>query len=110
MNEHKRLTEAPYYAVIFSSKRTADDHGYAEMDQKLDELVVNQPGYLGAESVRNDEGKGITISYWASLEDIKNWKQNELHKTAQQQGREVWYENYTVRICKVEREYSFGEI
>ncbi|HEY4322816.1 MAG TPA: antibiotic biosynthesis monooxygenase [Mucilaginibacter sp.] len=96
---------APYYAVIFTSIRTEGDNGYNAMDDEMDELAKQQPGYLGIESARKE--LGITVSYWRSLEDIKNWKANTRHLIAQKTGREKWYERYKVRICKVERDYEF---
>ena len=96
---------APYYAVIFTSLRTEGDNGYGDMAVEMNKLASEQPGYLGFESAR--EGLGITVSYWESLEAIKNWKANTRHLFAQQQGREQWYREYKVRICKVERDYSF---
>ena len=54
--------------------------------------------------------KDITVSYWSSLPDIEGWKQNDKHKRAQELGRKEWYECYMVRVCKVEREYSFNSI
>jgi heme-degrading monooxygenase HmoA len=97
--------QAPYYAVIFTSLRTEGDNGYGDMAIEMNKLASEQPGYLGFESAR--EGLGITVSYWDSLEAIKNWKANARHLFAQQQGREQWYQEYKVRICKVERDYSF---
>lgn len=94
----------PYYAVIFTSIRTEVDNGYNVMSDAMDELSKKQPGYLGIESAR--DGLGITVSYWRSLEDIKNWKNNTSHQFAQKTGREKWYEDFKVRICKVERDYS----
>ncbi len=95
----------PYYAVIFTSLRTNGDQGYSAMAEEMDKLSQQQEGYLGIESARNE--LGITVSYWRSLEDIKNWKANVQHLFAQKQGREKWYEHYKVRICKVERDYEF---
>src|SRR5688572_8776263 len=97
--------EPPYYAVIFTSVRTPEDNGYAEMAAKMVELAAQQPGFLGVESAR--EEIGITVSYWESLEAIKNWREHAEHVQARQQGRETWYKNFRVRICKVEREYGF---
>jgi heme-degrading monooxygenase HmoA len=96
---------APYYAVIFTSLRNEGDNGYGAMAEEMDELAKQQPGYLGIESARNEVG--ITVSYWRSLEDIKNWKANERHLVAQQTGRDNWYEHYKVRVCLVERDYGF---
>ncbi len=97
--------QTPYYAVIFTSLRTEGDNGYGAMSDAMNKLARQQPGFLGIESAR--EEIGITISYWESLEAIKNWKANTAHLFAQQQGREKWYEQYKVRICKVERDYEF---
>ena len=97
--------QTPYYAVIFTSKRTELDDNYTEMALKMEVLAKQQPGFLGVESARNEIG--ITVSYWESLEAIANWKQNLDHLNAQFLGRQKWYENYVVRIAKVEKEYSF---
>jgi len=95
----------PYYAVIFTSTRTDGDNGYEAMAEEMDKLSKQQDGFLGVESVRNE--LGITVSYWKSIEAIKNWKENTDHLVAQKQGRDVWYAHYKVRICKVERDYEF---
>jgi heme-degrading monooxygenase HmoA len=97
----------PYYAVIFTTQRTEGEHGYEEMATRMVELAAKQPGYLGVESVRDDQGVGITVSYWESLDAIRNWKRNEEHLEAQSKGKSEWYNRFQLRICKVEREYGF---
>lgn len=95
----------PYYAVIFTNLQTDQIEGYSEMADRMEALAKQQPGYLGIEHARSE--MGITVSYWQSLDDIKNWKANLDHLEAQQLGRENWYSWYKTRICKVEREYEF---
>jgi len=97
--------QPPYYAVIFTSVRTEIDHNYSDMAERMAELAVHQPGYLGQESARDQ--LGITVSYWSSLESIKHWKKDTEHLLAQQKGREEWYSCYKTRICLVERDYEF---
>lgn len=96
----------PYYAVIFTSTRTEVDAGYAEMAQQMVDLAAEQPGFLGAESARNEVG--ITVSYWKDLESIRHWKRNTDHLLAQKKGRELWYSAYKTRICLVERDYGMN--
>ncbi|GAA3347032.1 MULTISPECIES: antibiotic biosynthesis monooxygenase [Bacteria] len=97
-----------YYAVIFTSQRTEHDgEGYGKMAEIIDALAKQQPGFLRVESVRDEDGKGITVSYWESLEAIQAWKANAKHLTAQQLGKEKWYTHYQVEICQVMKEYSF---
>jgi heme-degrading monooxygenase HmoA len=103
MNPHFK----PYYAVIFTSLKKEEDSGYAEMAEKMEALAKQQPGFLGMDSVRNEIG--ITVSYWENLDAIANWKKNSEHLIAQQKGISEWYKWYDVKICKVEREYSFGQ-
>lgn len=95
----------PYYAVIFTSTKREADNNYADIANRMVELAAKQEGFIGVESARNEIG--ITVSYWESLEAIKNWKNNAEHLIAQQLGKDVFYQSYTTRICKVEREYSF---
>jgi heme-degrading monooxygenase HmoA len=95
----------PYYAVIFTSLRTEVDDDYGLMAERMAALAALQPGYLGHESAR--DGIGITVSYWQSLDDIRNWKKVAEHVDAQQKGIKRWYSSYKTRICLVERDYGF---
>ncbi len=101
-----RTPEPPYYAVIFTSTRTENDaDGYAVMAENMRALAEQQEGFLGMESARN--ALGITVSYWKTPEAIRNWKNHAEHTLARQAGREKWYASFTVRIARVEKEYSF---
>ena len=99
--------EPPYYAVIFTSRRTAGDAGYADMSARMVELAAEQPGFLGVESARGEDGLGITVSYWESEEAIANWKKNAEHTIARNRGRSDWYTEFTTRVARVERDYGF---
>jgi len=94
----------PYYAVIFTSKRTEGDNGYADFAEEVLKLAEQQPGFLGAESVRDLDSVGITVSYWDSLASIQKFKHVTRHVEAQRLGKELWYSTFGLRICKVERD------
>jgi heme-degrading monooxygenase HmoA len=97
--------EPPYYAVIFTSTRTAVDEGYGAVAERMVELAAQQPGFLGVETARGTDGLGITVSYWTSLEAISAWKANGEHRVAQSNGHKKWYEHFETRIARVERAY-----
>jgi heme-degrading monooxygenase HmoA len=99
----------PYYAVIFTSKRTDSDLGYETMAQEMFRLALEQTGCFGAESVRSIDGLGITIAYFSDEAAINAWKRNVRHVEAQRIGKERWYAHYEVRVAKVERAYSGPE-
>jgi len=110
MSQFANTPTPPYYAVIFTSLKKDDTNGYAQMAGHMSALVATQPGFLGAESVRDEAGFGVTISYWESLEAIRNWKRNEEHQVAQDKGKKEWYQQYVTRVCKVERAYSLHDL
>ena len=101
-----KTPEPPYYAVIFTSTRTAVDEGYGDVAARMVELASKQPGFLGVESTRGTEGLGITVSYWSTLEAIAAWKANAEHRVAQATGHRKWYEHFETRIARVERAYG----
>ena len=108
MTQFANTPPPPYYAVIFTSLRTDYQQGYAGTAKRMVELAALQPGFLGAESVRDAEGLGITVSYWQDEAAIAAWKQQAEHRLAQERGKRDWYAGYRVRIAKVERTYGFN--
>lgn len=105
------LPEPPYYAVIFPSQRPDGDpdDGYAEMAGRMVELARQQDGYLGHESVREADGRGVTISYWRDEDAIRAWRAHPEHVEARRRGRDRWYEDWAIRVCRVERAYAAGD-
>lgn len=104
-----RTPEPPYYAVIFTSKRTLiDGRGYDAMAERMVDLGSRYDGFLGLESVRGADGVGITVSYWRDEAALLAWKRDTEHEKAQRGGRLAWYERYEVRVARVERAYGFA--
>lgn len=97
---------SPYFAVIFTSQRTADDNGYDEMAEHMVRLAAQQPGFLGIDSARGTDGLGITVSYWTDEQAIHSWRQNAEHSIARERGQLDWYSQFTVRVARVERAYG----
>lgn len=95
------------YAVVFTSRRSPGDEGYAQTADEMVRLASTQPGFLGVESARGEDGVGITVAYWRDEASIRAWREHADHRAAQRAGREGWYRAYRVRVCRVEREYGF---
>ena len=100
------LPEPPYYVVVFSSRLNSVDEAYEIAAQRMLELAAEQDGFLGVDSVRKNQ-MGITVSYWRDEASILNWKQQQEHRQAQNMGRSQWYDEYSIQIAKVERNYNF---
>jgi len=100
--------QPPYFAVIFTSLRSAGDAGYGATADRMMTLAAQQPGYLGVESVRGEDGLGITVSYWEDEAAIARWRKDAEHTLARERGRSAWYEHFELRVARVERAYGGG--
>lgn len=97
------------YVVIFRSTRKLDDGQlYSQWDEKMENLVKTIDGYEHHFGFRDETSRdGVTVSYFRSLEAISHWRQLDQHKVAQQLGRDSFYEEYSIQVCEVLRDYGF---
>jgi len=100
--------EKECYAVIFTGTKSENTKGYDEAAMAMFQLATEQEGFISIEFSQMGDNS-ITVSYWDSLESIQKWKNNPKHKIVQEKGQSTWYKNYSVKVAKVLREYSFGD-
>ena len=93
--------------AVFASIRTAVDNGYYETNDSLLERLRTMSGYLGHESARGDDRRGITVAYFDSDESIREFRELGSHRIAQKRGRSEWYETYSIHVGQVTRSYGF---
>ena len=97
-----------YFAVIFTAQRSlSGDDIYDMTADRMVLLARRQPGFLGVESVRGDDGIGITVSYWMDRAAIANWRLHAEHLAAQALGRQEFYYWYRIRVAEVVSERVF---
>jgi heme-degrading monooxygenase HmoA len=100
----------PYYAVIFSSQLKENHDGYGDTITKMLELAKDIEGYIGIESpARTQDRFGISVSYWESEAAIKRWRDHMEHTAAREYGKKHWYQDYVLRVAKVERAYGMAK-
>ena len=93
------------YAVIFRAEINKLDSAYFDMARSLQALAENKYGCVEFVSVTEGD-KEIAISYWESLENIKQWKKDPEHIIAQNLGRSQFYKSVQVQIVEIQREYK----
>lgn len=97
-------------AVIFVNQRTGvDDAGYQTAAAAMEMLAKEQDGYCGIDSVRNEDGAGITISYWQNDAAAKAWRDNAEHAAIREAGRNRWYASYSLHVAEIARSYDWPE-
>lgn len=95
-------------AVIFVAQRTGeDDSGYFAAASAMDALAATQPGYVGVNSVRRDDGLGITVSYWKNGDAAKAWRDHPDHAAIRDAGRDRWYQHYSLHVAEIARSYDW---
>ncbi|MDH4228496.1 MAG: antibiotic biosynthesis monooxygenase [Nitrospirota bacterium] len=97
-------TEGPEpgcWAVVFTSRLKEKAPGYAAAADKMEALARQQPGFLAVHSARGADRFGITVSWWESREAIAAWRAHPQHAAVRAQAGE-WYEDWSVRILKLE--------
>jgi len=99
----------PHVVCIFRSVRT--DHSadqYEEWSARIDHLVATMPGYISHVSFRDAaSGRGVTVSYFASMSDLVAWKEVPEHLEAQALGRAAFYAEYEVEVAEIVRHYEW---
>lgn len=99
------------YAVVFVSRQTEDEADqYAQTAERMEALARQQPGFVGVDSVRGADALGITVSYWESLESIRNWGKQLEHLQAQAAGRNRWYKSYDIYVTRIEEHRLFAAV
>ena len=93
------------YVVIFKARTKELDEEYFSMEKRMRELAMGKYGCKEFTAV-TEGSQEITISYWGSLEQIKEWKKDSEHLVVQELGKSKWYEDYTVEIIKVLSSYT----
>jgi heme-degrading monooxygenase HmoA len=96
-------------AVIFE---VIPDEGqreqYLNMASEIKPLLEKIEGFISVErfqSLSNTE-KVLSLSFWKDEESIKEWRNVEMHRSAQSKGREEIFKDYRLRIAGVARDYG----
>ena len=100
----------PQVVCVFRSTRS--DHSdveYADWSHRMDQLVATVPGYISHSSFRDDASRrGVTISYFRSVEDLMAWKRVPEHREAQALGRSSFYTTYEIVVAEIVRHYEWA--
>jgi len=88
------------YVVIFKATVAELDDEYISMAQALKELAFSKYGCVDFTAVTEGDQE-IAISYWPSLQHIRDWKNDPLHRKAQAAGGDRWYSSYSVEVCEL---------
>ena len=94
--------------IVFRCRPTASvGQDYMTLGMRMSELASRMPGHISHKSFASEDGEWLTLVEFASLEELRAWREHPEHLAAQQQGRDLYYSEYQIQVCEVVRESKF---
>ena len=84
---------------------------YLDIASRLRPALSKIEGFISIErfqSVTNPE-KVLSLSFWKDEESISKWRNIEMHRAAQKEGRSSIFADYRLRVANVTRDYGMNE-
>jgi len=97
-------------AVIFEAEAN-DEDAYFRIAAELRPLLDEIDGFISIERFRslNAPGKVLSLSFWRDEAALAQWRNLEVHRAAQAEGRAHIFRAYRLRIAYVARDYGLEE-
>ncbi|MEX3008582.1 antibiotic biosynthesis monooxygenase [Hoeflea sp. TYP-13] len=96
-------------AVIFEVEPHPEKRGqYLDIAAALRPELEKIDGFVSVERFQSltNENRILSLSFFRDDEAIKNWRNLETHRAAQDKGRSELFKNYRLRIAGVMRDYG----
>lgn len=99
-------------AVIFEVNiKEGQQEKYLEIAAGLREHLSQVDGFISIERFTSlsEEGKLCSLSFWEDEEAVRQWREFELHKAAQQKGKAEVFKDFRIRVAEVTRDYCMPD-
>jgi heme-degrading monooxygenase HmoA len=77
--------------------RALEIYGYAE----------KMPGFRFIKEFVAEDGERLALIEFETEAQSRDWGRHAEHRKAQQEGRDLYYSEYSIQICEVVRESKF---
>jgi len=99
-------------AVIFEVEPApGKQQEYLDIAASLKPELEQMNGFISIERFQSlvSPGKILSLSFWKDEESIREWRNREAHRIAQDKGRNAVFKNYRLRIAAVTRDYGMHD-
>ena len=96
-------------AVIFEAIPGKDKmEAYLDIAARLKTELNQSEGFISVERFQSmgNPGKYLSLSFWKDEASVEKWRNTLLHRKAQQQGRDIIFTEYRLRVAEVTRDYG----
>ena len=99
-------------AVIFEVKlNEGKQEEYLQIAAQLREHLVKVEGFISIErfSSLSEEGKLCSLSFWKDEASVRQWREFDLHRLAQEKGKADIFADFRIRVAEVVRDYGMKD-
>ena len=84
---------------------------YFDMAAALRPELDKIEGFISIERFKSvsDPNKVLSLSFWKDENSIQQWRNLEVHRRAQAEGRRSVFDDYRLRVAEVNRDYGMNE-
>jgi heme-degrading monooxygenase HmoA len=101
------MTAATILVTFRSRLKPGVEAEYAPVAARMDELAASMPGYIAHKSFIAEDGERVTLVEFESEETMRAWRDHPEHRGAQRLGRERFYAEFRLTVCRSVRETRF---
>ncbi len=99
-------------AVIFEVQiREGRQDEYLQIAAKLREHLISVDGFISIERFASlsNEGKLCSLSFWRDEASIRQWREFDMHRLAQEKGKNDIFADFRIRVADVVRDYGMHD-
>ncbi len=99
-------------AVIFEvTIREGKQEEYLQIAAELREHLVQVDGFISIERFTSlsEEGKLCSLSFWKDEASVRQWREFDLHRQAQEKGKAGIFADFRIRVAEVVRDYGMKD-
>ena len=96
-------------AVIFElTPKPGQADNYFALAADLRSTLETIEGFISIERFQSvsDPDKYLSLSFWQDENAVARWRNRDVHRNAQQQGRDSILSDYRLRVATVVRDYG----
>lgn len=100
------MTNSMVITIFRSRLRPEHQEAYQQTAERMHELAQKMPGFVSIKTFNAPDGERVSIVEFESEAAHDAWRRHPEHQEAQRLGRELFYSEFQIQVCKVERAYG----
>jgi heme-degrading monooxygenase HmoA len=94
--------------VVFRNRMAPDAPAtYAARSAEMYGYAQKMPGFRSIKAFTAEDGERLVLIEFETEAQVRAWGAHAEHRKAQQEGRDLYYSEYSLQVCEVARESRF---